>query len=224
MIDVVPAIIPDSFETLSEKAERVRELVPRIQIDIANGSYAPTRTWPYTNDGHIARLLSQDEGLPFWEDLSYEVDMLVRNPEDVLDQWIDIGVDAVVIHIESTSEHSLILQKARERNVEIGWALKPSTPNQTLFDIIESAGMPNFIQVMGSDTIGHSGVELDEAVYEKIADIRAMYPELPIAVDIGVNEDTAAALIDAGATTLVAGSAIFEAPDVREAIEQLENL
>ena len=224
MIDVVPAIIPDSFETLSEKAERVRELVPRVQIDIANGSYAPTRTWPYTNDGHIARLLSQDEGLPFWEDLSYEVDMLVRNPEDVLDQWIDIGVDAVIIHIESTSEHSLILQKARERNVEIGWALKPSTPNQTLFDIIESAGMPNFIQVMGSDTIGHSGVELDEVVYEKIADIRAMYPELPIAVDIGVNEDTATALIDAGATKLVAGSAIFEAPDVREAIEQLENL
>ncbi|MBP9772161.1 MAG: tryptophan synthase subunit alpha [Candidatus Pacebacteria bacterium] len=224
MIDVVPVIIPDSFETLSEKTERVKELVPRIQIDIANGSYAPTKTWPYTHDEHLAQLLAQDEGLPYWEDLSYEVDMLIANPEDVLEQWIDIGVDAVIIHIESTSEHSLIFQKARERNVEIGWALKPGTPNQKLFDIIESVGMPNFIQVMGNNNIGHSGVPLDEVVYEKIADIRATYPELPIAVDIGVNEDTATALIDAGATKLVAGSAIFEALDAREAIEHLENL
>ncbi len=224
-IEIVPAILPDSFEDLEAKATRVKGLVPRMQIDIANGSYAPTQTWPYTNEGHLARLLSQDEGLPFWEDLSYEVDMLIANPEDVLDQWIDIGVDAVIVHIESTNEYSLILQKARTRGVEVGWALKPSTPNQKLFDVIESTGeMPDFIQVMGNDTIGHSGVELDESVYQKIGGIRAKYPEIPIAVDIGVNEDTAEALVDAGATKLVAGSAIFDAPDVTEAIQAFSNL
>lgn len=221
-IQIVPVILPESFDDIASHAARVRGLVVRMQIDIANGSYAPTKTWPYLNDDHLSALVSQDEGLPFWEDISYEVDMLIREPEAALDTWIDAGVAGTVIHIESTEEYSTILQNCRIKDVELGWGIKPKTSNEELFGIIEAHGMPDFVQCMGSDTIGHSGIELDPQVYEKIADIRVRYPELPIAVDIGVNADTAPELVEAGATKLVAGTAVFGAPDVGEAIKELE--
>ena len=223
MTDVIPAILPESFEDITEHAARVKDLVPRMQIDISNGSYAPTTTWPYLNDAHLSALVSQDEGLPYWEDLSYEVDMLIKEPEAALDNWINAGVVGAIIHIESTAAYAEILQKARDFDIELGWGIKPSTPNETLFGIIDTHGMPDFVQCMGNDTIGHSGVELDESVYDKIAAIRARYPELPIAVDIGVNEETAQELVDAGATKLVAGTAVFGAIDIKDAIDSLQN-
>ncbi len=224
MTDVVPALLPESFEDIAMHAARVKELVPRLQIDIANGSYAPTKTWPYLNDDHLSALVSQDEGFPFWEDLSYEVDMLIRNPETEIDNWLNAGIVGAVIHIESTTEYVALLQKVRDFDIELGWGIKPSTPNEKLFEIIDTHGMPNFVQCMGNDNIGHSGVELDESVYEKIKEIRSRYPELPIAVDIGVNDETAPLLIDAGATKLVAGSAVFGAGDIKEAIENFQEL
>jgi ribulose-phosphate 3-epimerase len=223
MTDVIPAILPESFEDIAEHAARVKDLVPRMQIDIANGSYAPTKTWPYLNDAHLSALVSQDEGLPFWEDLSYEVDMLIREPEAALDNWINAGVVGVIIHIETTNEYSKLLQKVKTSDMELGWGIKPSTPNEKLFQVIDTHGMPNFVQCMGNDNIGHSGVELDEAVYEKITAIRARYPELSIAVDIGVNDETASRLVEVGATKLIAGSAVFDAVDIKEAIETLRD-
>jgi ribulose-phosphate 3-epimerase len=74
---------------------------------------------------------------------------------------------------------------------------------------------------MGSDSIGHAGEDLDESVFDKIVEIKERYPDLTIAVDIGVNDETAQDLADAGATKLVSGSFIFESPDIAEAIEQL---
>ncbi len=220
---IVPAVLPESFDDLSLHAARVKGLVQRVQIDITNGSYAPTKTWPYLNDDHLSALVSQDEGFPFWEDLSYEVDMLIREPEAAIDNWIDAGIVAAVIHIESTENYSAILQNCRMKNVELGWGIKPSTPNEKLFEIIATHGMPDFVQCMGNDNIGHSGVELDEKVYEKISAIRAQYSDLPIAVDIGVNEETAPRLVEAGATKLIAGSAVFEAMNIKETIEGLQN-
>ena len=222
-VSVVPVILPESFDDIASHAARVRGLVPRMQIDITDGSYAPTKTWPYMNDDHLSALMSQDEGLPFWEDISYEVDMLIREPEAALDTWIDAGVAGAIIHIESTDAHADILKNVRDKGVELGWGIKPGTPNEKLFEIIDTHGMPDFVQCMGSDDIGHSGIELDPQVYEKIADIRARYPELPIAVDIGVNADTAPELVEVGATKLVAGTAVFGSADAAESIEMLKN-
>jgi ribulose-phosphate 3-epimerase len=222
MTDIVPAILPESFDDIVEHAARVRGLVGRVQIDIANGSYAPTKTWPYLHDDHLSALVSQDEGFPFWEDLSYEVDMLIREPEAALENWVDAGIIAAIIHIESTDKHAEIIQKTRAANIELGWGIKPSTPNETLFAIIEAHGLPDFVQCMGNDTIGHSGIELDSRVYEKIRDIRSRYPDLTIAVDIGVNEETAPELIAAGATKLVSGSAIFDATNIVETVAALQ--
>ena len=78
---------------------------------------------------------------------------------------------------------------------------------------------------MGNDRIGFGGVPLDEElVLPKISELRKRHPELTISVDIGVNAETAPRLIAAGATRLVAGSAIFGKANPAQAIKELERL
>lgn len=224
MIHVVPAILPENFEHLETQMGVVKGHVDRVQIDIANGSYAPSTTWPFSNNKQFEELKNGEEGLPFWRELDVELDMLVEYPEKYLGDWLSIGIAAAIIHIESTTKHSHILENVRMSDTELGWGVKPNTPNEKLFRIIEEADQPDFVQIMGNDKIGYHGVELDPRVYEKARAIREKYPELPIAVDIGVNEETAPKLVEAGVTKLVSGSAIFEADDIHEAIDYFESL
>lgn len=225
MTEVVPAIIPESFDDLEAHMARVKGLVERVQIDIANGSYAPSTTWPFSHDEHFTDLVSEEDGLPFWRELDVEVDMLVAEPEKYLESWIHAGIVAAVIHIETTSNYSTVLQNYRiEKGIEIGWGMKPNTPNDELFRVIEEHGMPDFVQVMGNDHIGYHGMALDERVYQKIRAIRDKFRDVTIAVDIGVDEDTAPRLVEAGVNKLVAGSAIFDAEEVKEAVIFFESL
>jgi ribulose-phosphate 3-epimerase len=224
MTYVVPAILPQDFADLEAHMARVKGLVDRVQIDVANGTYAPTTTWPFSSDDHFTELVKEDEGLPFWRELETEIDMLVVEPEKHLESWIHVGMSAAVIHIESTLRHAEIAEQLRDQHIELGWGMIPNTPNATLFELVERVGMPAFVQLMGNDRIGYHGVELDERVYEKVRAIRERFSDLVIAVDIGVNEETAPYLVDAGVTKLVSGSAVFDAADVDEAITFFESL
>lgn len=221
MTDVVPAILPESFEDLSARVARVRGAVHVVQIDIADGSYAPTETWPYSHNEHWDELFHEEEGLPFWEDVEYELDMLVKNPEQYIDEWIAVGISAAIIHIESTDSFERIADLLHEKNVLVGAGILPSTDISQLEPLIEYV---DFIQCMGNDEIGRHGVELDERVYDKVRELRELYPDMPIAVDIGVNEETAPLLVEAGVTKLVSGSTVFNSPDPKETIAALENL
>lgn len=222
-INIVPAILPKSFDDLKSHVEQVRGLVSRVQIDIANGSYAPTYTWPYTTDEHFDALVSQKEGFPFWEDIEYEIDMLVEKPEQYADAWISAGASTLIVHVETLTKKMTksFFENCRTRNVSIGLALKPSTSNDSLSQYIDKA---TFVQCMGSDRIGYHGVELDNRVYDKIKNIRTQFSHIPIAVDIGVNKMTAEKLIDIGATKLVSGSAIFNAENIHECIRGMQNI
>jgi len=106
-------------------------------------------------------------------------------------------------------------------SIEIGVAINPKTPLEQIFPLIPHI---DFVQCMGNDRIGYHGVELDEQIYERIKILREKYVDLPIAVDIGVDLNTAPLLIKAGATKLVAGSAIFNTEDIIETIEDFKSL
>lgn len=223
-VDVVPAIPPESFEDLKSHMVQVKNLVSRVQIDIVDGRYAPRVTWPYTKDEHFEKLVSGEEGLPFWNELDVELDMLIDRPERVIEDWIKVGIIGAIIHIESTDAHVEIVRMLKEAGVEVGFGLKPSTSNERLYELIEAVGGIDFVQCMGSDKIGYSGVALDEAVPDKVYTIRQQYPDMPIAVDIGVNQTTAPILVDAGATKLATTSALFNSIDKKAVIDFFKHL
>jgi ribulose-phosphate 3-epimerase len=221
MTEVIPAIIPESYQLMRAEMEQVKDYVQLVQIDVIDGQFAPDATWPYTGTPETAyfdEIVDQKQGFPLWKELQFEVDLMVNRPESVLDDWIATGTSAVIIHADSTEKHEEIFDKLAEKGVGIGLALKPSNSYELLDRFVDKI---DFLQLMGSDEIGYHGVELDPLVYQKLKDIRKAHPNLSIGVDIGVTFKTAPQLVDAGATRLISGSAIFGAENIESALEQL---
>lgn len=220
MTEVVPAIIPETYDDIISYVRRVKGIVSRVQIDILDGEYVAQKTWPYNDPGlHFESLTTEDEGMPFWEDVNYEFDLMITRPEDVIEAYARIGAQAVIIHYGSTTMHQGIFKSLKEMGVSCGLAYVPSDDLEEIDDHIHEI---DFIQLMGSDTIGEHGITLDERVFAHIRTLRERYPGCNIAVDIGVNQETAPQLVQAGATKLVSGSAIFESGSIKEVIDTLQ--
>ena len=225
-IEIIPALLPDSFEHLKVEVEHVKNATKWIQIDVVDGNFAPTRTWPYNrkDQDDWNKLISQDMGLPFWEKINYEIDLMVKDQLSAARDWISAGVSRVIAHIESFDDESVeeLISYKEKYGVEIVLSLVPSTDNSVLDPYLDRI---DAVQFMGNDKIGHHGVELDEKVLNKIAILRAKKPNLPIGIDIGVNEETIFDLRDAGVTRFSSGSMILDDDDPKSKIvEVLESL
>jgi ribulose-phosphate 3-epimerase len=239
MIEIIPAILPKDLDDLRDKMAHASGATPIVQIDVCDGKFVPSKTWPYVKGGmdEFARIIAEDEGFPFWESLDLEIDLMVKNPAEVIDGWIKAGAKRLVLHIESAPNILETIKKLREEygtakeetfGLEIGLALDLRTPNDEVFealDLIDQDGdsIIDFVQFMGIENVGFQGQELDDLVFEKISDLRNLYPNIHISVDGGVNFDNASELISAGATRLVSGSALFESEDLAKAIYDLGN-
>lgn len=221
---IVPAILPKDFPEILAKLELLKGVVDTVQIDIADGKFAPSKTWPYIgNHGEFDAMREEKDGFPFWKDFDFEFDLMVSKPAETIPDFVRLGASRVIVHLESMEPDALSdLIKEWKHSVDIGLALKPETPVAMLETFLHEV---TFVQCMGNDRIGFQGVTLDEAkVLPKIAYLRRKYPELTISVDIGVNLETAPRLIKAGANRLVAGSAIFGNVNPVEAVRRFEAL
>jgi len=194
-----------------------------VQIDVIDGAYAPTTSWPYggVEQEAFEAIRRKTDGLPYWQDFDFEIDMMVVKPEERIDDWALAGAACLIIHMESTEKLEEIFVAAHERRLEVALALKPSTDHAVLEPFVERAV---FVQVMGSDRIGYHGVSLDRRALEKIQAIHKEWPELEIGVDIGVSETTLPELVAAGARRFAAGSAVFASGDTHGAYKALEDL
>ncbi len=220
MTQVVPAIIPKTKEQFEEEIKKVSKFAKLIQIDISDGIFTPFKTWPY-NDRDIDyfnKLKSEEEGFPYWQDLDFEVHLMVKSPEDVVLDWIRAGASSIVAQIEATDNFQKIIDICKENSVSVGLAIKPKTD----ISLIEAfATQIDFIQVMGSDLLGKHGTELENSAVQKIKTLHQLYPERIIGIDIGVTMDTKDILISAGASKLISGSSILDSDNPEEAWNDL---
>ncbi len=218
---IIPAIPEKSFASLEHHVELIKHCVDTVQIDICDGRYVDSKTWPYVGDnGDFVDIVAERKGLPFWDEVDYEFDLLVKAPESVVGDYVRMGATSIIVHLESTKQMEDIIHEWKEA-VTIGIALRPSTPLSELDSYMHEV---THVQFMGSDHIGHSGLTLDPIVVERIREFRKKYPTHTIAVDIGVNMETAPVLIAAGATHLAATSAIFGKANPAQAVKELEAL
>ena len=213
--------MPRDYEDLVEKMMLFRGVVPLVQLDIMDGKFVPARTWPYPKDAHFDAIVDQEEGMPAWEDVNFEVDLMIDNPEIWVPKWISAGMSRIIVHVESMTDFEIIRETVPMGLIELGLAINTATPVSTLDPYI---GRIDFVQCMGIAKIGFQGQPFDERVLEHVRTLRASYPNLPISIDGSVNFETAKQLVDVGATRLVSGSAILEADDIVFAIDELKNL
>jgi ribulose-phosphate 3-epimerase len=205
---IVPAIIPKNFQSLEEEVSKIKELASLVQVDVCDGVFTKNKTWPFIGDfGEFDKLAKEEIGLPFFDDIDYEFHLMIDKPELSVEKWIALGASSIVFHIEATENSDDIIQILRSREVSVGIAIKPSTPNEKIEKFIPKI---DFIQIMGSDKIGAHGESLQDSAIEKIKYFKNNFPDSVIAIDIGVNEETIRELEDAGASKFVSGSSFLK--------------
>lgn len=222
MAKIIPAILAPDFDTVASSLASLRSFVSEVQIDVVDGVFAPHTTWPYGDDARFEKILSEEEGLPYWEEYSFEIDLMVDRAAPAAEKWVRAGASRIIIHAESADATDALgsLQSLRGEgsfSIETGIALSLMTP---LEDLERFEERYDFVQLMGIAHIGRQGEPLDERVYARAAELRRRYGGT-ISIDGGVSLLNARKLVQSGATRLVAGSAILKAEDPKAAYEQL---
>ncbi|MEK7460361.1 MAG: hypothetical protein AAB628_02325 [Patescibacteria group bacterium] len=222
MIEIIPAVMPKSFDDLVEKAGFFAGVVPLIQLDIMDGKFVPARTWPYhPGDEYFKEILSEERGMPEWDILDYEVDLMIEKPEEHVLKWVMAGALRIIVHVEGMKDFETIRNIVPKGLVELGLAINTTTPLSALEPYLDRV---DFVQCMGIEKIGFQGEAFDERVLGHVRSIRTLRPDMPISIDGAVSMKTAETLVEAGATRLVAGSAILKSGDVSLAVLEMRNL
>lgn len=229
MTEVIPAILVEDFEELRASISRVVSVARTVQIDICDGKFTPYASWPMqvSDEGSVYNILNEEEGLPYWDSLDFEFDLMVINAHEQFEFFTRLGAKRIVFHIEAELDKTKFKEFLEgmdmyfRENIQLGVAINTTTPISELDPIISHI---DFVQCMGIENIGHQGEPFDERALDQVKSLRASYPELIISVDGSVNEKTAPLLVSAGANRLVVGSALMKSLDIRETIKNLENL
>ena len=211
-MEIIPAIMPKNLDDLNKKYSQVKGLANIVQIDVMDGKFVSSISWPYI----------EDDGKPLSIDFDFEADLMVLNPEIVVGNWIKAGAKRVIAHIESidSAKNFEKIFDAVSDKAKLGIALNTTTSNDAIYPIVDKI---DFAQFMGIEKIGFQGQLFDERALGKIADLRERFPKVIISVDGGVNMKNAPRLIKTGANRLVSGSTIFESDNIKDAIEKLKN-
>ena len=228
MTEVTPAVLAEDYSELTEKLSKFVNITSIVQIDICDGKFVPSVSWPMgRNDEYsVQAILDEEEGMPYWEQMDYEFDLMVINAHKQFDFFTKLGAKRIIFHLEAETEKDFkefleSLDPYYKDNVEIGIAINTTTDISKLEPFINCI---DFVQCMGIEKIGFQGEPFDERVLEQIKNLRVKYPELKISIDGSVNENTAPLLIEAGVNRLVIGSALMQSFDIEESIEAFENL
>jgi ribulose-phosphate 3-epimerase len=228
MTEITPAVLVKDFDELKEKLSKFVNIAKMVQVDICDGKFVPSVTWPMgkNDEDSVEAILNEEDGMPFWEQLDFEFDLMVLNAHKQFDFFARLGAKKIIFHLEAEKEDSFkefleSLDPYFKDNMDIGIAINTTTNIKKLEPFIN---LIDFVQCMGIEKIGFQGEPFDERVLKQIKDLKEKYTELKISVDGAVNEKTAPLLIKAGADRLVMGSSLLQSFDIRETIREFERL
>lgn len=237
-IEIIPAILPKRFNDIEKDVSEIVGVAPMAQIDICDGIYVPNRTWPfeghgakdeaYLKDTDMQALVGEESGMPAWETVDYELDLMVRDPATLIPNIMCIGPKRIVVHFTQTDLVNGVAQKFFDtldpfytEQIEFGLAMTSDIDTEVVKPFIQYI---KFVQCMGIKNVGFQNQEFNEDILDTICSLHGEYPDLPISVDGAVNEDTIENLIDAGATRLVIGSAIWESETPGEMVRHFKRV
>ncbi|MHB0977896.1 MAG: ribulose-phosphate 3-epimerase [Minisyncoccota bacterium] len=229
MSEIIPAILPQDWNDLEEKLGMVAGQINMVHIDVMDGSLTKDSSWPYRGEQtEFLKIVDEVEGFPFWEETSFEAHLMVRNPEDMVEDWIRAGAERIIVQFEAFKdgeELSEALNNFKKKfggattfvGVEIGISINMDTPLEKIYPHVSEA---DFIHFMSIDSIGRQGNEFDPKIFDRIKEFKLKFPETIISIDGGVNLDNVEELVEVGVNRLIVGSAIFGTENPEESLEE----
>ncbi len=209
MREIIPAIIGKNFTEVRDKIEEVGELTTWLHLDVADGRFVADKSWSVPDDLHEIN-----------GKIKMEVHLMIERPEEVAADWVSVA-DRIIVHPESTDHLEEIVDSVKNTPTKIGLALLMNSSLDLVEKYIESLDV---IQFMAIEELGHHGEPFQDEVLERIKTLRAKYPSVKISVDGGINLVTGKKCLEAGATELVVGSALWKADDFIQTLHDFQNL
>ena len=203
MIQIAPSMLAADFLHLEKDVETVNRHADLFHLDVMDGVFVPNISFGFP----VIEAISKKAEKPL------DVHLMIIDPENYVERFAKVGAEMISFHLNATKDPSAVLKQIRSYGVKAGLVINPDLPVESLFPYLAEA---DFILLM-SVFAGFGGQKFIEETYDRVrvlkAEIDRQGLDIPIQVDGGVSASNAAALVDAGATILVAGSAVFKAED-----------
>src|SRR5262245_27379442 len=207
---IAPSILSADFGALGEDIARVENAgADLLHVDVMDGRFVPN----ITIGPVVVAAIRKRTRLPL------DVHLMIVEPDRYLAEFARAGADSLTVHAEACPHLARTLAQIRELGVRAGVALNPATPPEVLEYVLDDLDL---VLVMSVNP-GFGGQKFIPSAYRKIRRLRTMLGarSVDVSVDGGVKLEHARALAEHGASVLVAGSAIFEAPDPAEMVGRL---
>lgn len=215
MIKIAPSLLSANFAYLADEIKKVEAAgADLLHLDIMDGHFVPNLTF----GPPVIAALRQVTKLPF------DVHLMVTNPQELIKPFVQAGADILTVHAETAPHMHRLIQTIKASGVRAAVSLNPATSLTTIEEVLSDLDMVLIMSV----NPGFGGQQFIPESINKIKRLRQLIESRNLKVDIevdgGINKTTARTVVDAGATILVAGSAVYGAPDVTKAIQDLRGL
>lgn len=201
-----------------------RNMSSQLEYLVRVGTYGADMYHLDVMDGEFTKYKTIDykymEQLREKSTLLFDVHLMVKSPEKVVDKYIKYGADIITIHFETVAETDdliALLKKIKRKGKMVGLAIDLDTDIKVIDQLIKYLDMVLIMTVKA----GKGGQEFNKSALKKIKYVRALNPEILIEVDGGINNETGAQCVRAGADILVSGSYIYN-NDTYDAIQKLK--
>ena len=201
MNKLAPSILAADFSRLGDQIKEVENAgAEYLHIDVMDGSFVPSISFGLPLISSIRKIT----------DLTFDVHLMVTEPERFVDQFADAGADIITVHQEACTHLNRTLKHIKERGIRAGVSLNPATDPSTLKYVLNYVDM---ILVMSVNP-GFGGQEFIPETLGKLSDVRKMVEEsgrnIDIEVDGGITLNNVETILNAGANVIVSGSSVFK--------------
>ena len=212
---LAPSLLSADFGNLARDIDIINSSrADWLHIDIMDGVFVPNISFGFPVLEYVKKLSQKP----------LDVHLMIVEPNKFIDECKNIGAMMMNVHYEACTHLHRTITAIRQAGMKAGVTLNPHTPVELLEDIVNEVDLVLIMSV----NPGFGGQKFIENTYSKVARLRSMIEhkgsKALIEVDGGVNLDNAANIYRAGADVLVAGNAVFKAPDISAAIEAFKNV
>ena len=213
MAIIAPSILSADFMNLGQEVRRMEKVGAQIlHIDVMDGNFVPNLTIGVP----VVEQLSK------CTELSLDVHLMIANPEQTVDLFIDAGANYLSVHFETVLHLDRMLDRISERGVKPGVALNPHTPVSALEEVLPKC---HYVLLMSVNP-GFGGQQFISSSFQKVRKLKSLIDSqnlsVKIEIDGGIGPKNVRKAVESGVDIVVAGSAIFGSENPEEAFLQME--